>query len=192
MYTALILVLVFSLFSVPAQTDLWRNVARYSSPQLKTYTPSQAQLLRIKKALMRRVRLDNWPCAEVDDSEWTENLKFEELPVSGAEKVVLVEAGPGCARGGQGSNGAMWLIRFQGDKLSFLATPQKQFNGWLYSIQQTTTHGFRDLVLGWHMGGGETGLSYFRFDGTSYQRIAAATQLTDADGTEKIVPKHTS
>ncbi len=148
--------------------------------------------MRIKKTLVRRVRLDNWPCSEADDSEWTENLKFEELPVSGAEKVVLVEAGPGCACGGQGSNGAMWLIRFQGDKLSFLATPQKQFNGWLYSIQQTTTHGFRDLVLGWHMGGGETGLSYFRFDGTSYQRIAAATQLTDADGTEKIAPKHTS
>ena len=134
--------------------------------------------------------LDNWPCAEEDeDLEWTENLKFEELPVSAREKIVLVEAGTGCARGGQGSNGAMWIIRFQGDKSSFLATPEQQFNGWLYSIQQTSSHGFRDLVVGWHMSAGQNDLSYFRFDGTSYRRISAATHLTDEDGAEKIIPK---
>lgn len=192
MAPALFLVLVSSLFSFRAQTDVWQKVGHYSPMHLKAYDPSQAQLVTIKKALLARVRLDNWPCAEVDDREWTENLKFEELPVSRTGKVVLVEAGPGCARGGQGSNGAMWVIRFQDNELSFLATPQKQFNGWLYSIQQATNHGFRDLVLGWHMGGGETGLSYFRFDGTSYRRIGAATQLTDTDGAEKIIPKPAS
>lgn len=188
--TLITFLLTYLLLWSPAQTDLWQNVGRYSPPQLKTYTPSQAQLARVKKALVARVRLDDWPCAEVDDQEWTENLKFEDLPISVTQKVVLVEARMGCARGGQGANGAMWLIRFQGDRVSFLATPQKQFNGWLYSIQQTTSHGFRDLVLGWHMGGGETGLSYFRFDGTTYQRIGAATQHTDADGAEKIIPEH--
>ena len=123
------------------------------------------------------------------DLEWTENLKFEELPVSETEKIVLVEAGNGCARGGQGSNGAMWVIRFQGDKFSFLATPEQQFNGWLYSIQETTSHGFRDLVLGWHMGAFETDLSYFRFDGACYQVIGAATRVTDENGAEKIIPQ---
>jgi hypothetical protein len=147
--------------------------------------------VEVKKTLFARARLDNWPCAEVRDPEWTETLKFEELPVSETEKIVLVEAGPGCARGAQGANGAMWIVRFQGDKLFFLATPQQQFNGWLYSIQQTTSHGFRDLVLGWHMGAGETDLSYFRFDGTSYKRVGAASQSRDADGTEKIIPKPT-
>jgi hypothetical protein len=190
MRPTLILVLIHSLFSFPAQTDLWQEVGSYSRVQLKAYAPSQAQLVRLKKALVARVRLDSWPCAGGEDPEWTENLKFEELPVSATEKVVLVEAGPGCARGGQGANGAMWLIRFQSDKFSLLATPQKQFNGWLYSIQQTASHGFRDLVLGWHIGAGQTDLSYFRFDGTSYQRIGAATQVTDADGAEKIIPKH--
>jgi len=147
----------------------------------------------VKKALVARVVLDNWPCAEEDeDLEWTENLKFEELPVSVTEKIVLVEAGPGCARGGQGSNGAMWIIRFQGDKFSLLATPEQQFNGWLYSIQETSSHGFRDLVLGWHMSAFENDLSYFRFDGTCYQRIGAATQLTDEDNVEKIIPKAVS
>ena len=190
MRPTLVLVLIHSLFSFPAQTDLWHGVRDYSPVRLKTYVPSQAQLATVKKALVARVLLDGWPCAEVDDPEWTGNLKFEELPVSVTEKVVLVEAGPGCARGAQGANGAMWLIRVQGDKFSFLATPQKQFNGWLYSIQQTASHGFRDLVLGWHMGAGQTDLSYFRFDGKSYQQIGAATQLTDSDGAEKIIPKH--
>src|ERR1700730_14895781 len=191
MHLALILLFVNPLFSFPAQADLWQKVGSYNAMHLKNYAPSQAELVRVKKTIAARVGLDNWPCAE-DDSEWTEKLKFEELHVSEAEKIVLVEAGPGCARGGQGSNGAMWIIRFQGDKFSFLATPQHTFNGWLYSIQQTTSHGFRDLVLGWHMGGGETGLSYFRFDGTSYQRIAAATQTTDEDNVEKIILKSVS
>jgi hypothetical protein len=190
MRITLILVLIYSLFSFPSQTDLWQKVGGYSPVQLKTYAPSPAQLVRVKKVLVARVLLDNWSCAEGDDPEWTENLKFEELPVSIKEKIVLIEAGPGCARGGQGANGAMWIIRLQGDKFSFLATPQQQFNGWLYSIQSTSSHGFRDLVLGWHMSAGEADLSYFRFDGTSYQRIGAATQLTDADGAEKIIPKH--
>ena len=193
MRSALILVLIGSLGTSPGQTDLWKKVGWYSPVQLKIYAPNQAQLVRVKKALVARVGLDNWPCAEEDeDLEWTENLKFEELPVSAREKIVLVEAGTGCARGGQGSNGAMWVIRFRGDKFSFLATPERQFNGWLYSIQQTTSHGFHDVVLGWHMGGGETGLSYFRFDGTCYQRIGAATQLTDEDNVDKIIPKSVS
>ena len=191
---ALILILTAWLATSPGQTDLWEKVGHYDPMQpLKIYAPGPAELVRIKKALVARVALDNWPCAEEDeDLRWTENLKFEELPVSAKEKIVLIEAGPGCARGGQGSNGAMWVIRFQGDKFSFLATPQQQFNGWLYSIQQTTSHGFRDVVLGWHMGGGETGLSYFRFDGTCYQRLGAATQLTDEHNVEKIIPKPVS
>ena len=48
-----------------------------------------------------------------------------------------------------------------------------------------------DLVLAWHMSAAESDLSYLRFNGTSYQRISAATQLTDADGVQKIIPKRT-
>jgi hypothetical protein len=191
MRPVLILAVMYSLASFPAQTDLWKKVGD-SDPKLrpKTYAPSQAELVRVKKALAARVRLDKW-CGR-DDRVWTENLEFEELPVSVTEKIVLVEAGPGCARGGQGSNGAMWVIRFQGDKFSFLATPEQQFNGWLYSIPETTSHGFRDLVLGWHMSAFETDLSYFRFDGTCYQLIGAATHVTDENGAEKIIPQPVS
>jgi hypothetical protein len=189
MLPALVLVLVYSLSSFPQQNDVWQNVLDYAPKPFKIYTPSSAQLARVRKVLSMRARLDNWPCAEGDDPGWTENLKFEQLPVSATEEIVLVEAGPGCARGGQGSNGAMWIIRFQGDKCSLLAIPQRKFNGWLYSVQQTTSHGFRDIVFGWHMSATEIDLSYFRFDGTSYQRVGAATHLTDADGYQRIIPK---
>ena len=101
---------------------------------------------------------------------------------------MLVEAGMGCARGGQGSNGAMWVVRFKTKKPVLLATPQKDFNGWLYSIQPSTSHGLRDLVLGWHMSAMETGLSYFRFDGRSYRLIGGALLTADADGNAKIIP----
>jgi hypothetical protein len=39
------------------------------------------------------------------------------------------------------------------------------------------------------MSAAENDLSYFRFDGTFYQRIGEATHLTDEDAAEKIIPK---
>jgi hypothetical protein len=100
----------------------------------------------------------------------------------------VVEAGNGCAHGGQESNGAIWVIRSRGDKFSFLAAPEQQFSGWLYSVQKTTSHGFRDLVLGWHMSAFETNLSYFSFNGGCYQLIGAATHVTGENGAEKTIP----
>jgi hypothetical protein len=102
--------------------------------------------------------------------------------------VLLIEAGRGCARGGQGSNGAMWLIRFDGLKPTLLASPQEGFNGWLYSVEPKASNGYRDVVLGWHMSAFEADLSYFRFDGKSYRRISSATFRADDDGTQKIIP----
>lgn len=188
----LLVVILLAIASKPtfAQTDLWKNVGGFTPVHLKSYVPTQTELARIQKTLLGRVKLDDWPCAEeTDDREWTRNLVFEELPISINEKIVLVEAGQGCARGGQGANGAMWVLRFRGDKFSLIATPQLSFNGWLYAIQETSSHGFRDLVLGWHMSAREGGLTYFRFDGTSYQAVGQATYLSDDDGSEKIIPK---
>jgi hypothetical protein len=132
--------------------------------------------------------LDNWPCAEGEEPDWVEKVTFEELLVSATERVLLVEAGMGCARGGQGANGAMWVLRFDGGKLDFLATPEQKFNGWLYCIQPTISHGFRDLVLGWHMSAGESNLSYSSFDGMSYRPVGTALRLVGDDGTAEIVP----
>jgi hypothetical protein len=68
-----------------------------------------------------------------------------------------------------------------------LAGPKQKFSGWLYSIQPTSSYGFRDLVLGWHMSAMDTDLS-FQFDGKSYRRIGTAKLTADADRNAKIVP----
>jgi hypothetical protein len=175
---------LLTLFS--QQDDIWRNVSTEPDVHLKTVTPTPPQLLMIRKALKAREELDVEACGD-EEPNWVEKVFLRELPISATEKALLVEAGEGCARGGQGSNGAMWVVRFEGDKLSFLATPEQKFEGWPYSIQPTTSHGLRDLVVGWHMSAAETNLSYFRFDGTSYHLVATAVRVYREEGA-KIVP----
>jgi hypothetical protein len=189
MRSAPLLALFCSLIFFPQHTDIWQRVSANPGPlHLRTLTPNPKQLAIIRKALAARVQLDNWPCAEGEEPDWAEKVTFKELPVSTSEEVVLIEAGAGCARGGQGSNGAMWVMKFQGGKAYFLATPEKKFNGWLYSIQPSSSHGFRDLVLGWHMSAMETNLAYFGFDGRSYQLLGSAQRLANDADVAKIVP----
>ena len=83
----------------------------------------------------------------------------------------------------------MWLIRFDGRNPILLATPQQEFNGFLYSIERKISKGYRDVIVGWHNGGGDTGLSYFRFNGASYLRIAEATLHSDGEGHSRLTPR---
>ena len=193
MHPVVLLALLCSVGLSPQQDEIWRHVnVSTRTPQLKSIALSPKQLVVVRKALAARVRLDNWPCAQGDEPDWVNKVTFEELPISSTEQAVLAQAGMGCARGGQGANGAMWVLQFKGDKLAFLATPQQEFNGWLYSVQPTSSHGFRDLVLGWHVGAGESNLSYFRFDGKSYHLLGRAQLLFDEQYVGKIVPQPAS
>jgi hypothetical protein len=81
----------------------------------------------------------------------------------------------------------MWVIRFDGNTPALLATP-KEFSGWLFSVGPSSSHGYPDIVLGWHMSAAEANLSYFRFDGKSYHSIGTATLQTDDQENQKIVP----
>jgi hypothetical protein len=171
------------------QSDLWQHVSADPGPSgLRDTTRSPEQLGMVRRALAARVQSDNWPCAQGEEPDWADKVTFYDLPVSKTDEVLLVQAGAGCARGGQGANGAMWLVHFKNGKPIFLATPQQKFNGWLYSIQPSTSHGYRDVVLGWHMNAGEADLTYFRFDGTSYQVRGRAQLLTGDGGVVRIVP----
>lgn len=172
-----------------AQSGLWIHVGSYSGGPLRPAELSQPQ----KKSIARSIVLhggaagQNWGegCTVgelVDGSTW------EVLPVSQAHKVLLVEAGA-CARGGQGANGAMWVVRWAGAAPVILASPEQQFSGWIYSIQPSISYGYRDIVLGWHMSASEAGLSYFRFDGKGYRCIGNATSISDGSGSAKIVPR---
>jgi hypothetical protein len=171
-----------------AQSDLWLHVGSQVAPKLARVTLPQSQQQSIVKLLKARVSLDGWGCDSATDGEWLNDLSYEAIPLSPRGNVILVEAGRGCARGGQGSNGAMWLIRFDGSHPTLLASPQQSFNGWLYSVEPTTSNGYRDIVLGWHIGASEAGLSYFRFDGKLYRSISSATFREDDDGTQRIIP----
>jgi len=181
--------LAFLLCLFPQESAIWQHVPlEPSAGELVTAAPTPRQLATIKRALAARVKLDNWPCAEGGEPDWIDKVTVDELPLAPLVTALLVQAGPGCARGGQGANGAMWIVQFRRDKLYFLATPEQHFNGWLYSLQLERTRGVRDIVLGWHMSAGEAILTYFRFDGKLYRPVAVAKIEFDDDGA-KIVPQ---
>ena len=188
MRLSLFFALVFSASTALAQADLWTHVSPQDGPQqLQPASLSDAQLKSFAHLLRQQKPGEIWECEAADLDELIKGLIFKSIPVSDKQNLVLAEAPAGCARGGQGANGAMWVIRFDGDKPALLAVP-KDFDGWLFSVQPTLSHGYPDIVTGWHMSGSEAGLSYFRFDGKSYHSIGTAKLETDDQENRKIVP----
>lgn len=172
-----------------AQSNVWDKVSkRYDAPQMSPAAVSDEQMKAIGDLLKQPGATGDWDCEGDDLSTLINGLSFAEIPVSDTERVLLVEAGAGCGRGGQGSNGAMWLIRFDDAKPVLLATPKDGFSGWIYSVGPPESHGYRDIVVGWHMGARDSGLSYFRYDGKVYQAAGSASIEYDDDGNGKITP----
>jgi hypothetical protein len=177
---------------VMAQENLWGRVASPDSQHVGanadevTLTPSQRQSI----AKLLKGRQAPWTCGTDDPSgEWLNHLRYGSVALSEARQVLLVEAGQGCARGGQGANGAMWLIRFDGRDPVLLAGPLQKFDGFLYSVEPQASKGYRDVIVGWHMSASEMDLSSFRFDGTAYHCISSAALQYDEQGTPKIVQR---
>jgi hypothetical protein len=184
-----LIALVLSASTVLAQSDLWSHVSPQAGPQqLQAASLSDAQLRAFAHLLRQQKAEDIWECGPADLKELIDGLTFKTIPVSSKENLVLAEAPAGCARGGQGANGAMWIIRFDGATPTLLATP-KEFSGWLFCVQPAMSHGYPDIVLGWHMSAAEAGLTYFRFDGKSYRSIGTAELQSDGGENQKIVPK---
>ena len=192
MRLTLLIAFVFSASTALAQADLWSHVSvKRDTQRIQPATLSSAQLKSFARLLRKQKSEDIWECDASEIDDLIKGLRFETIPLSDKRDLVLAEAGSGCARGGQGSNGAMWLVRFDGPEgatPTLLATP-KEFSGWLFSVQPTMSHGYPDIVLGWHMSAAEANLSYFRFDGKSYHLISTASLLADDEQNEKIVPK---
>lgn len=192
MRSTIVVLLLSSCLAAQQQPDIWSRVdPNYNGTRLKYVTPSNAKLLSIAKLLHNSVESgrDMWMCEGADLDVMIKGLIFEEIPLAPGKDVLLAEAGRGCARGGQGANGAMWIISFDGDTPHLLASPLNDFNGWLFSIQPSTSFGFRDIVLGWHAGAGNDGLTYFRFDGKTYNAIGRASDFQDENGLVKIAPE---
>ena len=183
-----LIALTFSATTALAQAGLWSKVSPQDGPQqLQPATLSDAQSKSFAHLLRQQKPGEIWECEAADLDDLIKGLTFKSIPASDKRNLVLAEAPAGCARGGQGANGAMWVIRFDGDKPALLATP-KDFNGWLFSVRPTMSHGYPDMILGWHASGSEAGLSYFRYDGKSYHSIGTAKLETDDEENQKIVP----
>lgn len=196
-FTAIPCILLFILLSscLPAQTTLWNRVSTtYTPPKTAQVTLSRSETQSIRTLLRSPAQRDVWACGDdpEPDRDWVNDIVFSAITLARGHKTILVEAGPGCGRGGQGANGAMWIVEFQSSKPTLLATPAQGFNGWLYSIQHNSQSDYDDIVLGWHMGAAEAGLSYFRFNSSSYKPIASATLKLDDDGTGTIIPGHST
>lgn len=167
-----------------AQENLWLHASNPNRNGVQKVTPPPSERQAIANLLKKGT--PPWACEQ--EADLLNQLAYSLMPLSAATRVLLVEAGPGCARGGQGSNGAMWLVASDGRNPILLAGPEQGFDGFLYSIEPTSVKGYRDVVLGWHRGGGETGLAYFRFDGTVYRSVGGAVLRYDEDGIPKITP----
>lgn len=124
-----------------------------------------------------------WQCNEEDLKELWEGLTFNEIRLRPKAHTVLLTAGPGCARGGQGSNGTMWLFEMRGDRAVSLG----QIDGWGPGVLPEVHAGYHDLVTGWHMSAQETDLTYYRFDGKSYQAIDHAVAIMGEGGNWKSI-----
>ena len=190
MRLAIVLSLVFAASAAVGQSALWTQVSPgHLPPAFQPATLSPAQLSSLHSLLRQEGSFGDWGCEASDMQDLFNGLRFSRIPVSSGKQTILVEAGPGCARGAQGANGAMWLLHFKGAAPVLLATPRAGFSGWVDSVQPPSHHGYRDVVLGWHVSAVDAELSYFRFDGKLYRRIGSASLLTDENGQSKIVPK---
>ncbi len=190
-------ILVLALFSSTAlaQSSLWAHVPTQlpTAPRLTSAKLSAPELKSVTGVVKRWGEADKGGCDGKDElEELVEGITIQSIPLARSQKVLLVEAGSGCARGGQGANGVMWVIRLDGGVAVTLAGPKDEFSGWLYSILPAANDGYRDIVLGWHMSAFETDMSYFRFDGKRYRLIGCATGLYDQTGHMTIEPMQRS
>ena len=185
------LILALGLCALPAgaQAGIWDGVSTtYKRPETPAATLTEAQRAAVSRVLREPGEFGGWECSKDEVDAVIKDAQYEWIPVTDRQDVLLVESGAGCARGGQGANGAMWLIWMKGASAALIASPKDGFNGWLYSVQSPGSHGMREVVLGWHMGAREAGLSYFRFDGKRYKPAGSASLVSGEDGLGKIVP----
>lgn len=164
-----------NLTGIAPDMSLWRDILTHQRHgQRPEVHLTSVEWKEIQSVLAKQIAWD--PCT--DDREWLKNLRCETLPISPNHRVLLVEAGPGCARSGQGNNGAMWLIQMDQSKPAVIiagAGLRDDFSGYIFSVEPNSSHGYRDVVVGWHMSAFEAKLTYFRFNGKSYTAIAHST-----------------
>jgi hypothetical protein len=174
----LILGLVLLLQAKDESTNVWRSLSTYQGANpVDDPALTATQIEAIREALKTDEQIVG--CGpEESVASVLRKLRFKRIPLSSKSETALVEAGEGCLRGRQGSNGAMWIVQINRGIATVLASSAEGFEGWIYSIQATTSKGLRDIILGWHVSAREAGLTYFRFDGTRYRGLPLSEVTT--------------
>lgn len=145
----------------------------------------ESQRRNIEQQVTSVAKQDSWECSDKDDlAQLLAGLRYEQIPVKDSAKNVIVTSGVGCARGGQGANGAMWLFNVSGNRPKYLG----ELSGWGPGVIPTGHSGYRDLVTGWHVSAYETALTYYRFDGKRYRPTDHAKATADQNENWAITP----
>jgi hypothetical protein len=190
---AILLTLLLTAPTLTAQASPWSRVSpSYNPPKTPRAHLTQAELAAIRNVLRSPAQRDIWECGDDPNPDWINGIMIDVISLAPGHKTFLIQAGPGCARGGQGSNGAMWIVELHGSSASVLASPKHDFGGWLFSVQPNPHNVYSDIVLGWHMSAFESDLTYFRFNGHSYNRIGSAILKGEGDGKGTLIPNHQS
>jgi hypothetical protein len=173
---SILLAMLLTTPTLGAQTTLWKHVSsRHNPPKTPPAELTHVELTAIRNLLRSPAQRDVWLCDEEENTDWVNGLFFSSISLSPGHKTILVEPGPGCARGGTGGGGPMWIMELHGSKPTLLASPKQNFGGWLFSVQPNPHCVYSDIVLGWHMSAFESDLTYFRFNGHTYNSIGSAT-----------------
>jgi hypothetical protein len=175
----LLLFVLTATMLLAASDDVWEPVRKsaYVRVDVRDINLSKAQ----RMAILRLIHSTSpSTCSDADaTAPWTGNVNFSSISLAPSARAVLVNAGQGCARGGQGANGAIWLIRWDGSKPVLLASPETGLYGFLYALGRSGSYGYRDVIIGGHLSATENTLACFRFDGKVYVKIASAVQRRD-------------
>lgn len=183
---SILLALLLAASTLHAQTTLWNHVPNvYNPPKTPRAQLTQAELAAIRNLLRSPAQRDVWGCDDDQHADSVNGVFFSNIALATGHRTILVE-GPRC--GGTGGGGPMWIVELHGSSATVLASPKQGFNGWLYTIQPNPHSVYSDIVLGWHMSAFESNITYFRFNGHSYNRIASAILKSDGGGNGTIVP----
>jgi hypothetical protein len=176
MMKKLLISLCFTLgLTAHSQTIDWQGIVQPNrQDHLTPASLTHSRAMHLKRMLLRKAK--TWESCE-GDTTWADSIKALRMPRD-FPGGMLIEANQGCARGGQGANGAMWLIRWRGDEPILLGN----LDGWFYRTLSTTSHGLPDVTTGWHMSSREWEITLYRFDGHLYQTAGGANVTCDDDG----------
>ncbi|HEV2646416.1 MAG TPA: hypothetical protein VGU46_08650 [Acidobacteriaceae bacterium] len=167
-----LLLLLFSPRPFVGQTIAWQSI------QVHPVGLNAARLSSAEKAAIRALlkpELEEIADLCVAGQPGLDDLTFDEAPL-GTHSIVYVAPGWGCTGGGNSSGN--WLVEIRAGHPLLLGTTL----GWGLRVQPHASMGLHDFVNYWSGGGGEIGISYYRFDGTTYRSIGSHSIIPCDEG----------